>query len=132
MAERIEAAPVSDPVRFAFAGDSGAWADPTADAIFSALVRQVGALEPAPVFFANLGDFAGPGTIERHEHYLGLVEPLHVPSICVVGNHDLDDSSGPDSWARVHGLTSFTFAHGHTRFVALHAEPGVVGEVVVP
>lgn len=27
---------------------------------------------------------------------------------------------------------NFTFAHGHTRFVALHAEPGVVGETVVP
>src|SRR5687767_4610020 len=132
MAERIEAAPVTDPVRFAFAGDSGAWADPTADAIFSGLVRQVGALEPAPVFFANLGDFAGPGTIDRHEHYLALVESLPVPDICVVGNHDLDDPGGPEAWARVHGATNVTFANGHTRFVALHAEPGVVGEVVVP
>jgi hypothetical protein len=27
---------------------------------------------------------------------------------------------------------NFDFAHGHTRFVVLHAEPGVVGQVEVP
>jgi hypothetical protein len=132
MAERIERAPVSYPVRFAFAGDSGAWPDPTADAIFGELVRQIGALDPAPAFFANLGDFAGPGTQERHAHYLRLVEPLPVPDVCVVGNHDLDDPGGSDAWHRLHGPVNFTFACGHTRFVALHAEPGVVGEVAVP
>jgi hypothetical protein len=131
MAERIEAAPVAYPIRFVVAGDSGAWPDPTADAIYSQLVRQVAALDPAPLFFANLGDFAGPGTVERHEHYLRLVEPLGVPNIGVVGNHDLDDPSGPDAFARVHGPTSFTFAHGHTRFVALRAAPGRVGDIVV-
>ncbi len=131
MAERIEAAPVAYPIRFVVAGDSGAWPDPTADAIYSQLVRQVAALDPAPLFFANLGDFAGPGTVGRHEHYLRLVEPLGAPNICVVGNHDLDDPSGPDAFARVHGPMSFTFAHGHTRFVALRAAPGRVGDIVV-
>jgi calcineurin-like phosphoesterase family protein len=64
--------------------------DPTADAILTALLRQTTRLQPAPVFFANLGDFAGPGTIERHRHYLRLVEPLPVPDVCIIGNHDLD------------------------------------------
>jgi hypothetical protein len=64
MAERIERAPVSDPVRFVVAGDSGAWADPTADGIYAQRVDQVAHLDPAPVFFANLGDFAGPGTVD--------------------------------------------------------------------
>jgi hypothetical protein len=118
-------------VRFVVAGDSGAWPDPTADAIFAQLVRQVAALDPAPAFFANLGDFAGPGTPDRHEAYLRLVEPLGVPDLCVVGNHDLDDPGGRDTFERVHGPWNFTFAHGHTRFVALHAAPGEVGEVVV-
>ena len=54
MAERIEAAPVGEPVRFVVAGDSGAWPDPTADAIFAELVAQVAALDPAPAFFAQL------------------------------------------------------------------------------
>jgi hypothetical protein len=107
MAARIEAAPVREPVTFVVAGDSGAWADPTADAIFSELVRQVAELDPPPLFFANLGDFAGPGTLERHEHYVRLVAPLRVPNVCVVGNHDLDDAGGPDAFARVHGPTNF-------------------------
>jgi hypothetical protein len=135
MAARIERAGggADDPVRFVVAGDSGAWPDPTADGIFSQLVRQVAALDPAPAFFANLGDFAGPGTLERHERYLRLVEPLgDLPSLCVVGNHDLDDADAEAAFARVHGPWSFTFAHGHTRFVALHGQPGATGEVVVP
>jgi hypothetical protein len=131
MVQRIEQAPVSWPVRFVLAGDSGAWADPTGDAVFAQLVSQIERLDPAPAFFANLGDFAGPGTIERHEHYLRLVDGLTVPNICIVGNHDLDDESGPDAFARIHGPMNFTFAYGHTRFVALHAAPGVVGRIEV-
>jgi 3',5'-cyclic AMP phosphodiesterase CpdA len=119
MASRIEGAPVEYPLRFAVAGDSGAWPDPTAEAIFAELVRQVAALEP--LFFANLGDFAGPGTPERHEAYLRLVEPLSIPNICIVGNHDLDDASGREAWRRVHGPVNFEFGYGHTRFVAIHA-----------
>ena len=119
MAKRIEAAPVEDPVRFAFAGDSGAWPDPTADAIFAQIVQQVAEVDT--LFFANLGDFAGPGTYERHQAYLRLVEPLPIPNICVVGNHDLDDASGREAWERVHGPMNFDFGHGHTRFVAIHA-----------
>jgi hypothetical protein len=132
MAERIERAPVDYPLRFAVAGDSGAWPDPTADAIFAQLVRQVAALDPRPLFFANLGDFAGPGTTARHEHYLRLVEPLPVPNVCVVGNHDLDDKGGPEAFERVHGPMNFHFGHGHTRFVVLDAAPGAPGEIQVP
>jgi hypothetical protein len=132
MVRRIEEAPAASPVRFVAAGDSGAWPDPTAEAIFSQLVRQVAALEPAPLFFANLGDFAGPGTPVRHERYLELLEPLPIPSLSIVGNHDLDDPVGPETFAQVHGPMNFEFAHGHTRFVAIHAEPGVPGEIVVP
>lgn len=131
MAARIARSPVRYPYSFAFAGDSGAWADPTADAIFSQLVAQVGRLDPAPLFFANLGDFAGPGTLERHRHYLDLVAALDVPNICVIGNHDLDDAAGPEAWDAVHGARNYTFAHGHTRFVALDAAPGEVGEISV-
>jgi hypothetical protein len=132
MAERIERTPVGYPFRFFVAGDSGAWPDPTADGIFGQLVSQIAALDPPAVFFANLGDFAGPGTIARHEEYIALVSTLPIPDVCVVGNHDLDDQSGPDSFARVHGPMNFEFAYGHTRFIAIHAEPGVPGVVEVP
>lgn len=131
-AASIARAPAADPLRFVVAGDSGAWPDPTADAIFAQLVAQVAALDPKPLFFANLGDFAGPGTRERHEHYLGLVEPLPVPDLCVVGNHDLDDAGGRAAFEDVHGPWNLDFAHGHTRFVVLHAEPGIEGELDVP
>ncbi len=132
MAERIERTAVRYPFRFVIAGDSGAWPDPTAEAIFAQLVSQAAALEPPALFFANLGDFAGPGTIERHEHYLGVVETLPIPDVCVVGNHDLDDESGPDAFARVHGPMNFHFGYGHTRFVVIHAEGGIPGVVEIP
>jgi len=129
MAERIASAPVRYPFSFVVAGDSGAWPDPTADGVYGQLLRQVAELDPAPVFFANLGDFAGPGTPDRHEHYLELVEGLPVPNICVVGNHDLDDEASPDAWSRVHGPMNFDFAYGHTHFVVIDGAPGAVGEV---
>jgi hypothetical protein len=131
MAARIEQAPVHYPIRFVVAGDSGAWADPTADGIYGQLLTQVAGLDPRPAFFANLGDFAGPGTPERHEHYLRLVDRLPMPNLCVVGNHDLDDPVGPEAFARFHGPSNFDFGYGHTRFVVLHAEPGVVGRIEV-
>jgi hypothetical protein len=121
MAERIGATPVRYPFSFVIAGDSGAWADPTADGIYRQLLRQVAGLDPAPVFLANLGDFAGPGTPERHQHYLELVRDLPVPDVCVVGNHDLDDPGALQAWEQVHGPTSFSFAYGHTRFVAINS-----------
>jgi hypothetical protein len=129
MAERIGATPVSYPFHFVVAGDSGAWPDPTADGIYSQLLRQVARIEPAPVFFANLGDFAGPGTPDRHEHYLRLVDGLPFPNICVVGNHDLDSPDGREGWSQVHGPINFDFAYGNTHFVAIDGAPGEVGEV---
>ncbi len=131
MAEQIASAPVRYPFNFVVAGDSGAWADPTADGICSQLLRQVAELDPAPVFFANLGDFAGPGTPDRHEHYLELVDGLPVPNICVVGNHDLDSADGPAAWSRVHGPMNFDFAYGHTHFVAINGAPSEVGAVEI-
>jgi calcineurin-like phosphoesterase family protein len=128
MAERISESPVRYPFSFVVAGDSGAWPDPTAEAIFAQLLTQTAGLRPAPVFFANLGDFAGPGTRERHEHYLKLIEDLPVPDVCIVGNHDLDDPSAPEAWAQIHGPTNFEFAYGHTRFIALHAAPSETPE----
>src|SRR3954463_15406400 len=124
-AERIGAAPVRYPFSFVIAGDSGAWPDPTADAIFSELLRQVA--EARPVFFANLGDFAGPGTVERHERYLELVCGLGVPNVCLIGNHDLEDPRGGEAWTAVHGPRNFQFGHGSTRFVAIDGASGQAG-----
>jgi hypothetical protein len=129
MAERIGATDVRYPFSFVIAGDSGAWPDPTADAIFARLLRQTSELRPAPVFFANLGDFAGPGTRDRHERYLELIAPLAIPNVCLVGNHDLEDPGGAEAWTAVHGPANFHFACGHTRFVAIDGASGQKGEL---
>ncbi len=129
MAERISAAPVRYPFSFVILGDSGAWRDPTADAIFAQLLRQTADLRPAPVFIANLGDFAGPGTADRHQHYLELVAPLSIPNVCLIGNHDLENPEGAEAWAAVHGPRNFHFAYGNTRFVAIDGASGQAGEL---
>ena len=51
--ERLGGTPPDGVVRFVVAGDSGAWPDPTADAIFASLVEQVGRLEPPPAASAR-------------------------------------------------------------------------------
>lgn len=124
MAERISKTPGRYPFSFVIVGDSGAWPDPTADAIFAQLLTQIARIRPSPLVFANLGDFAGPGTHQRHAHYLKLVERLPLPNCASVGNHDRDDPSATDAWAEIHGPTNFEFAHGHTRFIAIDAGPG--------
>ena len=132
MARRVESSHVRYPFTFVVAGDSGAYPDPTADGIFGQLVDQVGRLDPAPVFFANLGDFAGPGTMDRHEHYLRLVDPLDMPNFCALGNHDVDDEGGVQSFEHLHGPSNFDFKYGNTRFVVLRSVPGVVGDIEIP
>jgi hypothetical protein len=127
MAARIGAGDARHPFTFVIAGDSGAWPDPTADAIFTQLLRQVGELDA--VFFANLGDFAGPGTPDRHEHYLELVGSLDIPDVCVIGNHDLEHPGGRKAWGAVHGPVDFEFAYGGTRFVAIDGGSGHAGEI---
>ena len=128
MAERIAAAPVRRPFSFVIVGDTGAWPDPTADAIFGQLLRQAAALRPPPLFVANLGDFAGPGTAARHARYLELVADLPMPDVCLIGNHDLESADGPAAWAAVHGPRNFQFAYGDTRFVAIDGASGQAGE----
>ena len=59
MAERIGAAPVRYPFSFVVAGDSGAWPDPTANAIFSQLLAQTARLTPR--FSPTWGTSPGPG-----------------------------------------------------------------------
>ena len=78
MAERISAAEVRYLFSFVIAGDSGAWPDPTADAIFSQLLRQTADLRPASGLLEQaaphrLGD--GRGAVGDPEL---LVEPLGV------------------------------------------------------
>jgi hypothetical protein len=49
-----------------------------------------------------------------------------------VGNHDLDDASGPDAWSHVRGPMNFDFSYGRRHFVVLNGAPGAVGSVDIP
>ncbi len=82
-------------------------------------------------FFVNLGDFAGPGTLQRHEEYLSIISQLPMPHLCVVGNHDLDDADSRRAWREVHGSAQISFACGDVRFVLLDGAPGEVGAVEI-
>jgi hypothetical protein len=98
MIARIEAAPVRYLFRFVVAGDRGATPNPTGDGLFRQLLAQMNTLQPAPLFFATLGEFSGPGTRERHDAYARLTAGLSVPNLCLLGNHDMDDPAGWDNF----------------------------------
>lgn len=110
--------------RFIILGDSAATPRPVGDAIFSEMLSQMERLKPEPLFLANLGDFAGPGTIDRHEHYLRLAERVSLPNICVMGNHDRDEAVGWENFRQVHGPLNFQFTYGHCRFIVLNCHHG--------
>jgi hypothetical protein len=117
-AARIAPPPAGAPLRFVVTGGSSATPNPTADAIFQEQLAQMGRLDPRPAFLLNLGDFAGPGTRDRHEHYMELVEGLPMPDICMIGNHETDDPVGLDSFHAIHGDPNFAFAVGDVLFAA--------------
>jgi hypothetical protein len=122
MIARIQAAPVTYPLRFTIAGDTGAFPNPVGDAIFGELLRQMEQLNPRPLFYVNLGDFSGPGTPARHTHYLRLVERFSLPNLCVFGNHDSDSPAGWETFCNIHGPQNYQFVCGHTRFIAINAQ----------
>lgn len=120
MMARIENRPVKYPFRFIVLGDSAGSPKPvTGDAVFTDLLAQIEQLNPKPVFFVHLGDLAGPGSLDRHEHYLRLVERLTIPNVCLIGNHDHDDPLGIENFQGIHGPCNFQFTYGHTLFVAI-------------
>jgi hypothetical protein len=124
MIARIEQTPVQYPFTFTMLGDSGAGPNPVGDLIFTTMLDQMSNLSPAPLFMANIGDFAGPGTLDRHEHYLNLVDKLSIPNICLSGNHDCDNPSGFANFEQVYGAHNFQFAYGNTCFICINGHGG--------
>ncbi len=123
MISRIQATPVSYPFTFTALGDSGPEAHPPGDPIFQGMLWQMQMLEPRPAFFATIGDFAGPGSISRHEHYFHLLEEVgfDIPNICCIGNHECDDPLGVSNFEAIHGPMNYYFDHANTRFVVMNS-----------
>jgi hypothetical protein len=123
MIERIQSIPVQYPFRFTMCGDCSPVAnDPLQDVIFGELLNQMEALEPKPLFFVEVGDFAGPGSDEEHQRYLHLVdEKLTIPNLTTLGNHEIQVPNGLENYKRIHGEPNYAFAYGNTAFIAIHA-----------
>lgn len=125
--KQIESAEVKYPYTFVFGGDCGATANPTGDGIFSQILTQMEQLEPKPKFFVNIGDFSGPGTLERHKSYLNLISKSTIPILHVIGNHDVDDNQGWKNFHDIYGPENFSFAFGNTLFVAINSQMSTGG-----
>lgn len=123
MIKRIQSASLKYPFSFLIVGDTAPFPNPEYDEIFRALLEQMNKLRPKPLFMANLGDFAGPGAMDRHVHYLELVRDLNIPNLCVLGNHDRDNPIGWEAFENVHGPCNYSFAIGNTLFVVLNCQP---------
>ncbi len=125
--KQIESTEVRYPYTFVFGGDCRATPNPTGDGIFSQLLKQMEQLDPKPAFFLNLGDFSGPGTIERHKSYLDIVSKSTIPILHIIGNHDVDDNQGWKNFHDIYGPENFQFAFGNTLFVAINCHLGTDG-----
>jgi hypothetical protein len=125
---RLDQAPASGEFRFVVLGDSGAAPNPVGDAILRELLSQAERRQPRPAFIVHLGDFAGPGTVDRHQHYLRQVaETTTLPNVCVMGNHDGDAPDALETFVRIHGDRNFSFAYGDALFVALGRDSATGG-----
>jgi hypothetical protein len=123
MIKRIQSAPLKYPFTFTLVSDTDPFPNPVNDATFRALLAQMKLLRPKPLFLVNLGDFAGPGTVGQHLHYLELVRDLNIPNICALGNHDRDNPIGWEVFQDVQGPINYHFAVGNALFVVLNCQP---------
>jgi hypothetical protein len=44
-----------------------------------------------------------------------------------MGNHDMDDPRGWETFQQIHGPQNFQFVYGHTRFISLNCQPRTNG-----
>lgn len=121
MIRRVEATPVTYPFTFTIAGDCGFQPNPAGDVFVARALKYMEQLAPKPLLFVSLGDFAGPGTAQRHQQYRALLQGLSSPSVCVMGNHELDDETGEANFRDIIGPSNFSFAYGNTLFVAIRS-----------
>jgi len=121
--KQIRSVPVEYPFSLVFTGDT--WYQPErGDDLFEQLFKQVGQLDPEPLFFAINGDFSGPGSLARHKEHIGALNNNigDVPVLHLVGNHDLDIGieQGLANFNSVYGPENYDFVYGNTHFIMLN------------
>ncbi len=98
---------------FAVISDTQRWYDET-----KAAVRSINAREDVD-FVLHLGDLTDFGITKEFEWMERELKELHVPYVCLIGNHDCL-GTGPDVFCKMYGATNFSFNAGRTHFVGLN------------
>jgi 3',5'-cyclic AMP phosphodiesterase CpdA len=108
--ERILAAPVTGPLRFAVVGDTQRSFDETQRAIASINSRD------DVQFVVQVGDFTNVGLLLEFQWMNDVFARLRVPYLVVIGNHD-HFSNGEAIYEEMFGPKDFAFTHRRVRFV---------------
>jgi len=102
------------PLVFAVLGDNY-----SSTPIFRAFLEQFNSTADSLVFLLTTGDHAAGGDSAGYANYLSAIDPLEVPVVSTMGNHEINDSLGWDRFHTFFGSPDFYFDIGNARFIAL-------------
>lgn len=112
--ERIEAECLGrDTIRFAVISDTQRWYDETRAAIDAINARD------SIDFIIHCGDQADFGLTREFEWMRDELLRLHVPFVCLLGNHDCL-GTGTDVYRTIYGTPNFAFDAGPVHFLCLN------------
>jgi 3',5'-cyclic-AMP phosphodiesterase len=99
-----------DTVTILFTGDSQRFYERLDD-----LVKKVNEYSNVDFLLLN-GDISNYGLLEEFLWVQERLEKLHIPHICIIGNHDLT-SNGSDIYTEMFGPKNFTFTYKNYKFL---------------
>lgn len=100
-------------IRFAMISDTQRHYDETVDA-----VKSINARDDID-FVINGGDVADFGLKREFMWMRDIMNQLHVPYVCLLGNHDCQ-GTGEEIFERIFGVPNFAFVVGDVRFICLN------------
>lgn len=100
-------------IRFVVISDTQRWYDETEKA-----VESINRLEGVD-FVIHTGDISDFGMKAEFERQRDILNHLHIPYVCLIGNHDCL-ASGATVFEKVFGKPDFAFVAGNVRFVCLN------------
>jgi len=102
-----------DTLHIAFTGDTQGWLDDTED-----LVADVNSRDSID-FLIHLGDLTNYGETQEFVWQRKLLSRLHVPYVCLIGNHDCL-GTGEEVYKWMYGDFNFSFIASDIKFVCLN------------